>query len=88
MERDAVLDRFSQLIWLILGAIEGRIGLRVLLKLVDANPGNVFANWVHPAKDLLLVPYLGLTRTPSANGIVLDVQTLIGMPVWLLLAWG
>lgn len=87
MSRDDVFYRLSQLVWLVFGAIEGLIGLRVLLKLVAANPENLFTNWVYTATDLLLTPFLGLTRTPTANGIVLDVPALIGMLVYMLLAW-
>ncbi len=88
MSRDELFYRLSQLVWLIFGAIEGLIGLRVLLKLVGANPANLFADWVYTSTDLLLTPFLGLTRTPTANGIELDVPALIGMLVYMLLAWG
>jgi hypothetical protein len=32
-------------------------------------------------------PFLGLTRTPSANGAVLEISSLIGMLVYALVAW-
>lgn len=88
MTREGLYYRFSQLVWLVFGAIEGLIGLRVLLKLVGANPANPFADWIYTSTDLLLGPFLGLTRTPAANGIEFDIPALIGMLVYMLLAWG
>lgn len=88
MNREDIFYRLSQLVWLVFGAIEGLIGLRVLLKLVGANPANPFADWVYTSTDLLLGPFLGLTRTPAANGIEFDISALIGMLVYMLLAWG
>lgn len=88
MTREGLYYRFSQLVWLVFGAIEGLIGLRVLLKLVGANPANPFADWIYTSTDLLLGPFLGLTRTPAASGIEFDIPALIGMLVYMLLAWG
>lgn len=77
----------TQLIWLGLGILEVMFALRVFLKLIAANPGNMFASLLYAFTDLFLFPFAGLTRTPAAGGMVLEVHTLIAMVVYALAAW-
>jgi hypothetical protein len=79
--------RATQLIWLGLGLLEAALGLRVLLKLVGANAANPFANLLYGVTGAFLAPFAGLTGTPAAGGMVLEVSTLIAMIVYALLAW-
>ncbi len=79
--------RATQLIWLALGVLEAALGLRFLLKLIAANPANPFASLLYCITGAFLAPFAGLTRTPSAEGMVLEVSTLIAMVVYALLAW-
>ena len=79
--------KLTQLIWLAFGLLEALIGLRVVLRLIAANPGNPFARLVYDASYIFVWPFLGLTRTPSANGAVLEISSLIGMFVYALVAW-
>ena len=79
--------RVSQLIWLLFGIVEGLIGLRVLLKLIGANPDNGFASFIYNAAALFLAPFFGLIGSPSAGGMVLEVPSLIAMLVYALLGW-
>ena len=87
MADKGVLFRITRLIYWIFAALVGLIGLRVLLKLVAANPANAFASFVYEVTDTLLRPFLNLTATPSAGGMVLDLPALIGMLVYMLAAW-
>lgn len=79
--------RATQLIWLGLGILEVMLALRVFLKLIAANPANLFASMLYAVTDLFLFPFAGLTRTPAAGGMVLEVHTLIAMVVYALAAW-
>lgn len=87
MRDKSILIRITRLIYWLFAALVGLIGLRVLLKLVAANPNNAFASFVYDASDTLLRPFLNLTATPSAGGMVLDLPSLIGMLVYMLAAW-
>ena len=80
--------RVTQLNWLVFGVIEAVIGLRVLFKLVAANPDNPFANLVYSITDLFLVPFQGLVADPGANGMVLEVSSIIAMLVYALIGAG
>ena len=86
-ERDQTLNRLSQFIWLLFGILEGLIILRVFLKLIAANPANPFARLIYGLTDLFLWPFFGLTITPSAEGIVLEIPSLIALIVYALIGW-
>jgi hypothetical protein len=86
-ERRLTLGKVEQLVWLVVGVIDGLIGVRVLLKLIAANPDSPFVGFVYNASALFLWPFVGLTVTPSSGGMVLEVPALIAMLVYALLGW-
>jgi hypothetical protein len=77
----------TQLIWLGLGLLEGLLALRIFLKLIGANAANGFAALLYSFTDLFLLPFVGLTGTPAAGGMVLEISSVIAMIVYALLAW-
>ncbi len=85
--RRTAISRITQLIWLFLGVLEAIIGLRVLLKLIAANPANPLAKFVYGFSDLFLWPFQGLTIEPSAQGMVLEIPAIIAMFVYALIGW-
>ena len=82
------LTRSGQVIWFVTGVLETLIGIRVLLRLVAANPEAGFAAFIYDVTALFLTPFIGLTNDPSANESVLEISSLIAMLVYALLAWG
>ena len=66
-------------IWLLLGLLEALIGLRILLKLMAANPANPFAILVYNFSYIFVFPFMGLTVTPAAGGMVLEISSFIAM---------
>ncbi len=66
----------------------GCTGLRFLLKLIAANPNSGFAVLVYGFSELFLAPFTGLVANPQYGGAVLEVTTVIGMMVYVLLFWG
>jgi uncharacterized protein YggT (Ycf19 family) len=78
----------TQWLWLGLGIIEVLIGLRVLLKLIAANPESPFAAFIYNVSDIFLFPFAGLVGAPAAGGMVLEFSSIIAMLVYALLAWG
>lgn len=77
----------TQLVWLFFGLLEGLLVLRLFLKLIGANAENSFANLLYSVTNLFLVPFAGLTATPAAGGMVLELSTLIAIVVYALVAW-
>jgi len=86
-EQRNFVSRLTQLVWLLFGILEALIGLRVFLKLIAANASNAFAALVYNASSLFVWPFSGLTRTPAAEGMVLDIPSIIAMLVYALVAW-
>lgn len=82
------LAKTEQIIWLIVGVLEGLFGIRLVLKLIAANPEAGFAQLIYGFTVVFLVPFANLTEDPSAGGSVLEVTTLIAMLVYALFAWG
>jgi YGGT family len=92
-EQQNQLLRVSQLVYLCIGIVEVLIGVRVLLKLIAANPDNAFARFVYSSTTVFLAPFFGLTNSPVAGGSVLEVPSLIAMAVYAFLwpsmrSWG
>jgi YggT family protein len=80
------LLKLSQLVYLGFGVLEGLIGLRIVLKLMAANPESSFAHLVYAVTQPFLAPFAGLTATPAANGIVLEISSIIALFVYALLS--
>lgn len=87
-ERRIFTFKATQLVWLLFGILEALLALRVGLKLIAANPDSPIAAFVYGFTSLFLRPFAGLTGTPSAGGMVLEVSTVIAMVVYALIAWG
>jgi hypothetical protein len=86
-ERRIFTFKATQVVWLLFGILEALLALRVGLKLIGANPDSPFAAFVYGFTNLFLAPFAGLTATPSANGMVLEISTVIAMLVYALIAW-
>jgi len=86
-QRRIALARVSQLIWLAAGILETLFAIRVFLRLIAANPNAPFAQMLYLFTGLFLFPFQGLTITPSVEGAVLEISTLIAMIVYALAAW-
>ena len=85
-ERRLWLYRISQLIWLGCGSLEILIALRIVLKLIGANPQASFAQLIYAFSTFFLLPFAGLTLNPSYEGMVLEITSMIAMIVYALLA--
>ena len=79
--------QITGILWLMFGALEGLLTLRLILKLLAANPSNPFAQLIYGLSDLFVWPFVGLTVTPSAAGIVVEIHTIIAMVFYAILAW-
>lgn len=77
----------TQMIWLLLGLLEAVLALRVLFKLIAVNATNPFAALLYMVTDLFVAPFASLIKAPAADGMVLEISTLIAMIIYLLIAW-
>lgn len=81
------LKRLTGMIELGIVVVNSLIALRFLLKLMAANPENAFAELVYFLTAPFLALFVGLTDTPSFDGIVIEFYDLIAILVYFALGW-
>jgi hypothetical protein len=86
-ERRIFTFKATQVVWLLFGILEALLALRFGLKLIGANPANPFAVFIYGFTSLFLFPFTGLTGTPAAGGMVLEISSVIAMVVYALIGW-
>ena len=79
--------QMTRLLWAGLGLLEISLLLRVLLKLIGANPDNGFTMLIYAFTLLPTAPFTGLTPTWVSGETILEVSTLIAMAVYWLVVW-
>jgi hypothetical protein len=79
--------KITQLIWLFLGILEALIALRIGLKLIGANPDSPIVALIYGFTYLFLFPFEGMTATPAAGGMVLELSSFFAMGIYALIAW-
>ena len=77
----------TQIIWLALVLLEAALALRVVFKLIGVNAANAFAALLYGITGLFVAPFASLVGAPSADGMVLEVSTIIAMIVYALIFW-
>lgn len=77
----------TQLVWLFFGTLEALIALRIVLKLIAANPASPIAALIYTITDLFLFAFAGLTVTPAFGGMVLELSSFFAMVIYALIAW-
>lgn len=86
-ERYTTIARVNQVIWLLFGFLEALLGLRLVLKLIGANPGAVFTQVIYGITDVFLWPFAGIVPSPGVGAFQLEIPTIIAMLVYALAAW-
>jgi len=79
--------KITQLIWLALGILEAIIALRIGLKLIGANPDSPIVSLIYGFTYIFLFPFEGMTATPAAGSMVLELSSLFAMMIYALIAW-
>jgi YGGT family len=78
----------TQAIYLIFGIVEAVLVIRFVLKLLGANAEAGFASLIYRISAPLVVPFGGLFGTPQLNGMVLELESIVAIVVYGLVAWG
>jgi len=79
--------RASQLVYLFFGVIDGLLLIRLVLKLLAANPHSPFASWVYSFTDFFMAPFRNLLPSIGNEQSVLETSVLIAILVYALLGW-
>lgn len=88
LERRQDVYKVTQLIWLLLGGLEGLIAFRLFLKVIAANPNSWFTWLVYRFTELFVWPFTNITANPDFQGHILEITSVIAMFVYLLLGLG
>jgi uncharacterized protein YggT (Ycf19 family) len=76
------------LVNLVFSVIELLLGVRLVLRLFGANPNTPFVEFIYDATAPLLAPFAGIFPNPELReGSVLEIQTLIALLVYGLIAY-
>jgi uncharacterized protein YggT (Ycf19 family) len=87
-KRAALVRRVNGIVWFLFAVLEVIIGMRVVLKLIGANPANSFTDLIYDLSYPFLVPFSGIVDDLQAGDGVLEISSLIAMLVYLFAAWG
>lgn len=79
--------RGVELIYLIFGVIVGLLLIRVVLKLLGANPAAGFTQFAYGVTDFFLAPFRNLLPTYSNGQAQLELSVVIAILVYMLIAW-
>ncbi len=85
--RRVTARRITQLIYWVFGLIEGLIAIRFVLKALGANPSAGFAEFIYGITGIFVAPFAGLFGTPQAQGSVLELNSIVALVVYALIAW-
>jgi ABC-type Na+ efflux pump permease subunit len=82
------LYRGTQIVWYILGLVEILLAFRLVLKLLGANAGAGFTNFIYAVTGPFTAPFVAVFRVSKAAGSVFEWTTILAMFVYLVVAWG
>lgn len=76
-----------QLVYLVFGIIEGLLLIRLVLKLLGANPHAAFASWDYNVTNVFMGPFKNLLPTIGNEQSQLEISVVVAVLVYMLLAW-
>lgn len=79
--------KLQQAIYLIFGIIEGLLAIRFVLRLLGANPNAGFASAINAVTRPFMAPFANLFGTPAAGGNVVELNAIVAIIVYALIAW-
>lgn len=77
----------EQIVYFIFGIIEALIIIRVILRLLAANPDAAFTSLIYTLSAPFIAPFEGVFPTPHSSGSVLELSSLLAVIVYALLAF-
>ena len=87
--KDIVVQRVGSAIGILFGVIETSLAMRLIFKLLGANPGNVFISGLYRLTANFVSPFVGIFNLDLQFGkFVFDVPTIIALIVYSLVGYG
>ena len=79
--------RAVQLVYLVFGVIDGLLVIRLILKLLGANPTAGFSNWVYNVTAFFLAPFKNILPTIGTDQSQLEMSVVLAILVYALIGW-
>ena len=79
--------RAVQLVYLVFGVIDGLLVIRLVLKLLGANPTAAFSNWIFNVTNVFLGPFKNILPTIGDQQSQLEMSVVLAILVYSLLGW-
>jgi len=81
--------RATEVIYLVFGIIDGLLLIRLVLKLLAANPLAGFSKFIYGLTDVFMAPFRNLLpNVGGGSGSVLEMSTVVALIVYALIGWG
>ncbi|CAN5422818.1 hypothetical protein BH10PAT4_BH10PAT4_0610 [soil metagenome] len=82
----------NYLVYYILGVVESLLILRLIFKLLGANPGSGFVSFIYSVSGFFLAPFTSIFPVATGEGVVttsvLEPAVIVALIVYALIAWG
>lgn len=76
----------TQIILWCFSILETMIALRIVLKLIGANPESFIVSLIYGITSPFLIPFAGLVRSPATDGMVLEISSIFAIVIYALIA--
>jgi uncharacterized protein YggT (Ycf19 family) len=91
VERPARAGGVANIIYAIVGILEGLLAFRLIFKLLGANPSSGFVNFIYDLSEPFVSPFYGIFPQATTEGVVtssvFEPATLVAMLVYALIGW-
>lgn len=74
-------------VYYILNIIEVILALRLIFRLLGANPDNGLVNFLYTISAPLISPFTGIFRQPVVSGSVIEWSTVVAMIIYAIVAY-
>ena len=84
--------RTRRIIYYLLGTLQTLLALRLIFKVLGANPESTFVSIIYSVTNVFLAPFSGIFSEAVTQGVetesVLEPALIIAMIIYAILAWG
>ncbi len=85
-ESSRPLYRGAQVVWYILSIVEALLGIRFVLKLLQANPDAFFTSFIYALSSIFVSPFVAVFQNMRIETSIFEWTTLLAMLIYWLLA--
>lgn len=87
-EETTFIFKATRIIWYLFYILEALLAFRFILKLLGANAGAGFTEFIYTLSSVPLAPFRFVFSNNAVGGSVIEWSTLLAMAVYWALAWG